>query len=407
MFCVRCCEATRNAVVDEAKGVIKNAEADYDALNGKMRAQKKKYEEMSANKDNILSANKKRMGELKSQLISKEREAEDLKREVETLKRSAAASAALVPKGLLSIIFSRTQNDFIFPSCLTQQAATFQQQWTFLFPTSNLTTSGEHAYGEPTFGTMARICYIIASELQRQQKPLMPADVLLDWGCGTGKWLCYAREFLGAPGMTAVGVEKDVPIFNTCKANISAARRVHALHRVAALNADSESFTSFCPVRVFVNYDGGSQKFMDTPKSRIHMNILRTAFLSSSVDVIVSTKLDSHTFSRYFFAHIDKLGGSLWKCIYVPKSNYGGSHFCTNIWFRLSPMHGLSMEESCIDPRMEALVEEARAGVCVCVVRMTLFFYRYSSKKFAYCCSQSDFCQNLDVLCLFGCKSCG
>jgi hypothetical protein len=86
---------------------------------------------------------------------------------------------------------------------------------------------------------MARVCHLISSELQHLGKPLQSGDILLDWGCGAGNWLCFARELLGVPSMVALGIEADEVIFHTCTKNL--------LHicRSSVVHADSESFASF------------------------------------------------------------------------------------------------------------------------------------------------------------------
>ena len=133
--------------------------------------------------------------------------------------------------------------------------------------------------------------------------------------------------------MIALGIEKDQVIFDICKRNLSDIKRSNVLH------AQSESFTSFCPARVFVNYDGGNQAMQHSHKGRIHQTIMRTAFCSPTIDVVVSTRLNWERFWGYFSKHLHKLCGSLWKCIYIEKCGFGGSRFNVNVWFRISPMH--------------------------------------------------------------------
>ena len=92
-----------------------------------------------------------------------------------------------------------------------------------MYPTHHLTDgfSGEFAYGEPTLGTMGRICSLISTELASQKKPLCENDIFLDWGCGAGKWLIFARDFLKMPGMIAVGIEAEPKIFEICRINLA------------------------------------------------------------------------------------------------------------------------------------------------------------------------------------------
>lgn len=129
----------------------------------------------------------------------------------------------------------------------------------------------------------------------------------------------------------------------------------------SVLNVQSEKITSFCPVRVFVNYDGGDHKKRDdSVKGRIHLKIMRTAFCSPSVDVIVSSRTNMNIFSRYFSQHMHKLCGSVWKCIFLSAVDFGGSKLRTYIWFRLTPMQNVTV---CFDPRIEQLV--LRAGFLI------------------------------------------
>jgi hypothetical protein len=117
-------------------------------------------------------------------------------------------------KGLFSCLFYRSPNFHEFSSDLSQLVLSCEKQWHELYPTHDLTAGlcGKHAYGEPNFLTIGRICHVISSELQRQRKPLKPGDILVDWGCGAGKWLCFARKFLGIPDMVALGIEEEQAI---------------------------------------------------------------------------------------------------------------------------------------------------------------------------------------------------
>ena len=134
--------------------------------------------------------------------------------------------------------------------------------------------------------------------------------------------------------MIALRIEKDQVIFDICKRNLSDIKRSNVLY------AHSESFTSFCPVRVFYNYDGGNQAMQRTVKGRIHQTIIRTAFCSPTVDVVVSTRLNWDKFWGYFSKHLHKLCGSLWKCIYIKNCNFfQGSKFNVNVWFSLPCIH--------------------------------------------------------------------
>lgn len=148
--------------------------------------------------------------------------------------------------------------------------------------------------------------------------------------------------------MVALGIEAVQGIADICKKNLGD-RRLSNLVR-----AESHTFTSFCPARVVVNYDGGNQAMLNTVKGQIHRTIMRTVFCSPTVDVVVSTRLNRDTFLRYFTNHWDKLQGSMWKCLYIEKCGFGGSRFTVNVWFRLSPMH--KSNHTCrYDQRMQEL----------------------------------------------------
>ena len=194
---------------------------------------------------------------------------------------------------------------------------------------------------------MARISYLISFELKRLGKPLQSGDVFLDWGCGAGKWLCFAKRLLGVPGIVSVGIEKEKPIYDVCKKNLSGLLGCNVLHE------RSESFVSFCPARVALNYDGGTQAMQLSEKGQIHPTVMMAAFCSPTIDVVVSTRVNSAAFWTYFSEHLDKFCGSLWKCIYLDKCNFGGSKFIANVWFRISPMHTPTI---LIEKRMQGLL---------------------------------------------------
>ena len=127
--------------------------------------------------------------------------------------------------------------------------------------------------------------------------------------------------------MVALGIEQEQPIFEICQANLC------DIQRSNVLLARSESFASFCPARVLIGYDGGNQAMQHGPKGLIHRTIIRTAFCSPTVDVVVSTRLNLETFWTYFSKHLHKLRGSVWKCIFMERCGFQGSHFTMNMWF--------------------------------------------------------------------------
>lgn len=344
-FLCRCCKS----IVDQSKSILAAALVKKNAIVEKLRQEEAVVKEQTA----VIASNKKAYLSLREEAKKKDAIIAELRLQNATLERTAAAAAS--SKGGYPLI-SRTINTHSFPLRISKQSSTFKQEWRTLYPTHDLTwgLSGEFVYGEPSLGTMGRICSVISSELAIQKKPLCESDILLDWGCGAGKWLIFARDFLRLPRMKAIGIESEQKIFDVCCVNVCAAKnagrtRVHVLH------ARSESFDSFCPARVVLNYDGSPQKPLAVAangKGRIHKTIMRNAFCSPTVDVIVSTRLNEHTFKQYFHRHLARLRHSVWKCIFVPACDFGGNKFATNVWFRLSPMQMHACDIS-IDPRMQ------------------------------------------------------
>ena len=155
-------------------------------------------------------------------------------------------------KGSYSLVFDRSCSPYTIPTDLGQLAKICQQQWNDLHPTNALTFGAAdlHMYGEPTFGTMARICHTISSELANLGNPLNRDDILLDWGCGAGKWLCFARQFLSVPDMTALGIEVEEGIFAICKKNIAGRWRCNALHAQVKASALSVRLALFSTTMV-------------------------------------------------------------------------------------------------------------------------------------------------------------
>ena len=354
-----CCLRVRNATAHSANGMFQKARekiAKYKDVNATIVAELKKCRadlaDCKARAAKVSAANQKM---LEKQVEDNNKKCKKLEQQVRQLQQSVlnVAPKALAP-GLCSFVFSRSQSTYDLPKSLLSRTSTFQQEWNFLCPTNNLTfgIAGDIAYGEASFGTMARVGHIIKSELALLGAPLQPGDLFLDWGCGAGKWLLFARELLELPEMIVLGIEKNKKIFDLCEANLLRAQRIGKTG-VSVINADSESFKNFCPVRIVVNYDGGTQKLQENNRGRIHCHIMRTIFCSPSVDVVVSTRLGCVAFRRYFSCHIARLCGSLWKCIYV-KGDFGGSKYNVNVWFRISCMQYI--KNILIDPRMLKLI---------------------------------------------------
>jgi hypothetical protein len=360
-----CCAATRKSVLAETQQFIHSARATlaiskeksvaFKQFNGELKKQVAELQEDIACKARQISANKAIILAQKEELKKVQGERDELREQVDELQQAALGALPPTSRGLCLSLFSRQKTSHFLPSYLRKKANGMQRRWNSMYPTNHLTQglSGVFAYGEPSFVTMARICHVIAAELDAQCKPLQPDEILLDWGCGAGKWLLFARELLEAPQMIALGIEAEERIFDVCSRNLRVGQQV-GVRGTNVLHARSDTFSSFCPARVVLNYDGGQQKLQETTKGRIHLNIMRTAFCSPSVDVVVSTRLNMGVFCRYFSEHLDKLGGSLWKCLFVPRCHFGGSQFNVNVWFRLSPMHRKS--NILIEPRMQDLV---------------------------------------------------
>lgn len=344
-LCVRrfffrpCCAKATKRVFTRALELVKVAQSSAGGLQTQLDDSEKRNEQL-----------KEMVGGLRRDLDREKSAVLELQRNLEQQKAIVAAQQAqlaecskktfvvgehgLLSKCLMSLVFLRSPNICIFPDSLQQVAITCQQKWNVLYPTHNLssTESGGFIYGEPTFMAMTRICHVIKSELACLQKPLQPNDVFLDWGCGAGKWLCFAQQLLGVLRLVVLGIEIEQTMFEICKKNVSDVCCANILH------AASQSLSNFCPARIVVNYDGGPQAMQNTAKGRIHQTIMRTAFSSPTVDVVVSTRLNWDAFWAYFTDHWHHLGGSLWKCIYIRNCGFGGSRFTTNVWFRLTPM---------------------------------------------------------------------
>ena len=231
-------------------------------------------------------------------------------------------------KGLISLLYPQQNIDLLpIPPDMKNFITAANVIWPIIHPTCKLTMTEEkgHAYGEPTFGAMAKICSVIKSELEMLNKPITPDDIFLDWGAGAGRWLIFVKLFLG--DLICLGIECDSEVYKICNNNLTKAQVVGFGHRSKVLWARSESFECFCPVRIFYNYDGGAQKTQATAKGTIHPTLMRAAFSSPSVDVIVSTRTSLTVFCEYFENQFFRLGNSVWKAVRLPPQSMGGSSF--------------------------------------------------------------------------------
>ena len=75
--------------------------------------------------------------------------------------------------------------------------------------------------------------------------------------------------------------------------------------------------------------------------------------MSSSVDVVVSTKTNLNVFAKYFEGHFSKLGESIWEGVVVPGLGFQGSKFAVTVWFRKTPR---IISHTHIDIRMARLL---------------------------------------------------
>ena len=72
---------------------------------------------------------------------------------------------------------------------------------------------------------------------------------------------------------------------------------------------------------------------------------------------MVSTRLNWNTFWTYFSKHLDKLCGSLWKCVHIDECVFGRSKYSVNVWFRTSPMQpSCNQMHNIVDNRMHKLL---------------------------------------------------
>lgn len=332
---------------DEYKAELAHVKNEFDNVKSSLEEARQQVAELGK----VQSAKSLFIEKLKSNALAEQKVRQELERtnarmqkELADLKR--AQQPAPAPTGETFCGFSRFPNRYEFPDNLLQIAEKCEKHWKQLYPCHDLTygLSGAFAYGEPSCYTMARMCYVIREELKQLEKPLKKGEKILDWGAGAGKWVCFARQLLGVRGLIALGIEIEEAIYDVCRQNLFATQRTHVMH------ADSRSFRSFCPARVVYNYDGGFQALQDNEVSKIHPDVIRKAFFSPTVDVVVSSRLNLSLFKTYFSEHMDQFRGSVWKCIFINSCAFEKSHFTVNIWFRVTPMHDASI---ILDKRMQ------------------------------------------------------
>jgi hypothetical protein len=225
----------------------------------------------------------------------------------------------------------------------------FDALWTHVEPRLlrlTVTSAGMYAYGEYTSGGIFKICCLL-----QLYAGLNSTDIVLDWGVGHLKTILGLFFFTGATG---VGVEIDAPVYLGGCAVLKKARKMLRKRGIstpiAIMHGDSSKFSSFTPVTVVVQYDGGSSKEF----SPVHEKITKTIFSTPTVRAVVSTKLNLARYRRYFpTAH----HANSWRCLRVTDVSQGGSSYYTYIWLR-RPWHlDRNRGTQPMDPKMKHMLE--------------------------------------------------
>jgi chromosome segregation ATPase len=181
----------RNGLVQEAQEYFNKAKVKYAVAKQKLDDCEKRASQAEREQDQlrvrankVQEANKTTIVGLQQKLEAELKAKADLIKQVQTLRQAMLSSAPALkaPKGFCDLVFSREVNTCHFPQYMQLKAVSLQQQWKALYPTNNLTSglAGEFAYGESTFGSMARVCHLVSSELIYQNKPLKSNDIFLD-----------------------------------------------------------------------------------------------------------------------------------------------------------------------------------------------------------------------------------
>jgi hypothetical protein len=186
-------------------------------------------------------------------------------------------------------------------------------------------TEDKSAYGEFTPGSI----YKIFLALQKYAN-LQPDEILLDWGCGHCKILLGLLLWL--PASVAIGIERDPLVFKGAEDLLIRAAKfdVDVVNRIGIIRADSQSFDSFAPASVVVQYDGPAIGLHQSFPA--HKHIMKRVFGSPTVRVVVSTKLNQSRFEDYFPEKLP--GGSPWTCVPLVGLSQGGSAYQAFLWIR-------------------------------------------------------------------------
>ena len=93
-----------------------------------------------------------------------------------------------------------------------------------------------------------------------------------------------------------------------------------------------------------------------------------------------------------FRDHIGQLGGSIWKCIPLEGLSFGGSHYCTYVWVRVTPMTSPGI----IDRRMKILLAGvmlyAWKNITLCLGAVGTVATEPQKRGFWFLLLWSDFC---------------
>lgn len=223
-------------------------------------------------------------------------------------------------------------------------------------------------------GTMRKICRIIADTLLSLGRPLQGGDVMVDWGCGSGRWLIFAPLLFEVQGLITVGIECDPLVANFCQWHLCRARHFGVPVRSHVVFADSASMNSFCPARVVLNYDGKYGPY-DERGLREHRTIMHKVFGSNTVDAVFSTKLTPAFFAKYFCVDVGRW--SWLDCSLL----FGHSRYKGYIYVRQSRAQRLAHQQR-FEPRLVLAIERAAGHTCVFVhvhseKDLQFFFLKY------------------------------
>lgn len=196
----------------------------------------------------------------------------------------------------------------------------WKSRWHALDNNLSVTSAGGSAWGQATSESLWKIWHVID-----QNYEITESDIIFDWGCGLGKML-FSSCFLLGVKCVCVGVEKELNIYSVCK-RISRVMNIVEGCYSCVEHGNSALLENFCPATVVVQYDGPNK----SATSEAHRHIMKLAFTSSSVQVILSTKLSPQLYSDYFS------GTSfvqLWRCVGINGLMFGKSTTKGYLWLK-------------------------------------------------------------------------